>query len=360
MSFSKLLNLVTLSTCQVQDYHEIPTRYTNVQIFGAGENGRCARRYFESNGGRVIQFVDNDPLRVGSFVEDVIVMGPENLLPGIPIVIASSWGREIAQQLLARDRTDYLDFSFCFDPMYRSHFELDSIREAAELLLEFYGALEDEASRIVWLGLMRYRLTLNPLHIVISDYPQYFSPRVPILPEDLIIDGGAWIGDTAKAFLESVQGKCRVIAFEPAAPNFLQMLSDQTDQIAAGRIIPVQKGLWDEATTFRINTKYENTGRSKVEDLGTDYIDLVRLDDYLQDDQHPSIIKFDLEGAEQRALRGAVRTIGRCRPRLMLSIYHHGSDFWEIYRQVREINKDYQISLGHHSASMFETVLYAH
>lgn len=359
MSFSSLLDLVALSSNQVQDYREILSRHPYVQIFGAGQNGLSALRCIESNGGSVIQFVDNDLEKEVSRVEGLNVTGAEGLREGIPIVIASSWGKEIAQQLLALGRTDYFDFSFCFDSMYRSHFELDSIRDNAELLLEFYSALEDEASRTAWIGIMRYRLTLNPLHLNISNYPQYFSPYVPILPGDLIIDGGAWIGDTAKAFLESVQGQCQVIAFEPAAPNYARLISEQANLISRGRIIPVQKGLWYEGTTLRINTEYDNTGRSKIEDIGTDIIDLVRLDDYLADDQQPSVIKFDLEGAELRALKGALETIRRYHPRLMLSIYHHGSDFWNIFREVREVNPGYRFSLGHHSASMFETVLYA-
>jgi FkbM family methyltransferase len=243
--------------------------------------------------------------------------------------------------------------------MYRTHFDIEQIREAAHCLCDFHDALEDDDSVAVWKGLVRYRLTLDPAYIVTSEYPQYLSPLTAIEPGDAIVDGGAWIGDSAQAFIDAVDGHCRVFAFEPAAPNFLRLTNENASLIASGRIIPVNKGLWDKATTFRINTSFENSGRSKLDQKGEESIDLIRLDDYFEKDQIVSAIKFDLEGAEQQGLAGASETIRNQRPRLMLSIYHHGNDFWEIFRQLKTIHPDYQVSLGHHSASMFETVLYA-
>lgn len=360
MSFCRLLDCVGLKASQMRDYRDALGSAPSVQIFGAGENGRSVRQFLETSGYSVCQFIDNDAVKVGSLLDGLPVVAPAELGAGVPIVIASSWGRDIALQLRSLGRTDHLDFSFCFDSMYRSHFDLDPLREAAEVLIAFHDALEDENSRAVWVGLLRYRLTLDPVHVVTSAYPQYFCPQVPILPGDVVVDGGAWIGDTAQAFLDTVDGQCRVIAFEPASANFQRLTEELTSAIAADRILPVNKGLWDRATQFRINTSFENSGRSKVEDNGTDVIELVRLDDWLDPQQHVSVIKFDLEGAEQPALRGAMDTLCRHRPRLMLSIYHHGNDFWEIFRQLRAIHPDYRFRLGHHSASMFETVLYAY
>lgn len=43
-------------------------------------------------------------------------------------------------------------------------------------------------------------------------------------------------------------------------------------------------------------------------------VTVTRLDDVIPQEQHVSFIKLDIEGGEFHALRGAVRTIRRCRP----------------------------------------------
>ena len=43
-----------------------------------------------------------------------------------------------------------------------------------------------------------------------------------------------------------------------------------------------------------------------------------------------TFIKMDLEGFEQRALRGAARLIRECRPRMAITAYHYADDLLDL------------------------------
>jgi FkbM family methyltransferase len=51
---------------------------------------------------------------------------------------------------------------------------------------------------------------------------------------------------------------------------------------------------------------------------GKEEIDLVALDEMVGDDRNVALIQLDVEGHEQIALAGALRTIARCRPVIVL------------------------------------------
>ena len=70
-------------------------------------------------------------------------------------------------------------------------------------------------------------------------------------------------------------------------------------------------------------------------------------------------IKMDIEGAEKRALRGAVEIIRRDKPMLAICVYHKNDDLLEIPKLIKEIVPDYKFYLRHHNVAGTETVLYA-
>ena len=62
----------------------------------------------------------------------------------------------------------------------------------------------------------------------------------------------------------------------------------------------------------------------------------------------PTIIKFDVEGCEKEAIEGAEKTIGRYKPKLILSLYHRTEDLLELPLKIKELNPDYKLYLRHH------------
>ena len=68
---------------------------------------------------------------------------------------------------------------------------------------------------------------------------------------------------------------------------------------------------------------------------------------------------MDIEGAEQPALRGAIQTLKRDRPRLAISLYHSMDDMVQIPRWIADLDRGYRFYLGHETIFDAETVLFA-
>ena len=75
-------------------------------------------------------------------------------------------------------------------------------------------------------------------------------------------------------------------------------------------------------------------------------IKIVRLDDYVKQNHIvPGVIKTDLEGFEMHFLRGALDTIKKYRPIMVLSIYHSADDFFGIKPFIESLNLGYKFKL---------------
>ena len=83
---------------------------------------------------------------------------------------------------------------------------------------------------------------------------------------------------------------------------------------------------------------------------------IVRLDDTLDE---VTFIKMDLEGFEQRALRGAARLLRECRPRMAITAYHYADDLLDLWRLFEELAPGYELRLRHHSSYYYDTIFYA-
>lgn len=68
---------------------------------------------------------------------------------------------------------------------------------------------------------------------------------------------------------------------------------------------------------------------------------------------------MDIEGSELEALKGAVKTIQRDKPRLAICLYHKPEDIVEIPRLIKNLVPEYKLYIRHYIPYHFDTVLYA-
>ena len=114
-------------------------------------------------------------------------------------------------------------------------------------------------------------------------------------------------------------------------------------------IIPVKCGLGDKEETLFLNENYnpKNIGGAYIADENikngeTAYI--IPLDKYIKENNlDVGLIKIDVEGFEQNVLNGAYETIKKCRPTLLISIYHKPDDFFEIAPMIKQWNLGYKL-----------------
>ena len=336
-------------------------------VFGAGNGGRFAKACLEGMGKRVAFFCDNDPKKDGTFIGSTMVLAPERLLEqDIPICIASDWANEIASQLKGMGIKRYLDLS----AMLWHHGGNESANISARELMsnnmedieKAYGMFADEESRRVFLSVIKYRLTLDPAGLVNAPFKQYYNPHASLVRNDVIIDGGAWVGDTAIGFARHLACQCKVFSLEPEKTNYDLLRENIIASGLEGVVEPVMAGFWSNGCQMRFNSdiRYGEGTQYHVDPEGAGEIELVALDGFARERGIcPTLIKMDIEGAEVKVIEGSRETVAERSPRLQISVYHRASDLWEIPLLIKGINPRYKFHLSHHSNNFSDTVLYA-
>jgi FkbM family methyltransferase len=336
-----------------------------VIIFGAGSGGRDTKRFFEKRQIEIVCFADNDLQKHGTHLDGVPVVNP-NTLTGyndeIAIAIASDWSRDIALQLRLLELQNYFYFGLGFDDnRFCKCLVPAPIQGNLNRLKAVFDLVEDIESKRVFLGLLKFRLSLDPAFVVTSEYPQYMHPQVR--PENgyTIIDGGAFNGDSASDFLKAMNGQGRVFSFEPSRNNFNQLLERIVNEQLSHTVKAVNAGLWRARQKMYLRQTSENAQQFQTGETGETAIDVMDLDSFvIENGLRVDLIKMDIEGAESQALQGSKRTISEQHPRLQICLYHLPDDLWSIPLWLKDLNSQYRFHLGHHSQHLFDTVLYCH
>jgi len=178
---------------------------------------------------------------------------------------------------------------------------------------------------------------------------QQSNPNSQVRPGDVVVDVGGHVGVFTHFALK--RGASKVIAFEPEPTNIECYRRNFAAEIAGGRVILIEKGLWSEEKVLELFIGVENSGtNSMVHDFGDRKVEVpvTTLDLTLQrlniDRVH--YIKMDIEGAERHALAGSSETLRRLRPRLMLDSYHEPDDSVVLPALLRRSHADYRLSCG--------------
>ncbi len=175
------------------------------------------------------------------------------------------------------------------------------------------------------------------------------SPVTPVGPGDVVLDCGAHVGVFTHNALK--RGAARVIAFEPEPVNRECLRRNFAKEIAAGRVVVIDKGVWSSDTHLALHVGIQNSGSASVvgneggQSVG---IELTTIDRVVSELGLPRVdfIKMDIEGAEREALKGAMQTLKRFRPRLMLDSYHRPDDMAVLPPIIRRAHPDYRMLCG--------------
>ena len=161
-----------------------------------------------------------------------------------------------------------------------------------------------------------------------------------------VIDGGAYIGDTAKLFWMHY-APAVIYALEPEGKTF-DTLSGLVEQWGlAGSIVPLRRILSDrrgEEVLWGAGVGASTIKKVGMDELERDSVQTISIDELVEELSIPAIgmIKLDVEGNELAAVRGSVKAIERDRPLLLISIYHTARDFFEIKPFLEELDLGYK------------------
>jgi FkbM family methyltransferase len=168
---------------------------------------------------------------------------------------------------------------------------------------------------------------------------------------DIVLDCGANVGVYTREALKN--GAKLVVAIEPAPENIECLRRNFTAEIASGRVIVYEKGVWDKDDMLVMRVDPGNSAADsfvirREGAVETKQLPLTTIDKLVAELKLERVdyIKMDIEGAEQRALQGAIETLTKFRPRLSLSAYHAPSDPEMLPKLVRKAWPEYRMQCG--------------
>ena len=233
--------------------------------------------------------------------------------------------------------------------------------------------LADEKSKKVYSDIIMYRCTLDRRYLVetSSAKEKYFDSQIiSFVPDELFIDGGAYIGDTIISLVErwpffNKNGKksLNVLCFEPDGYNvkeLIQNVSQISKQAIHFSFKIVQSAMWNRNVELEFEGGIDYA--SKLEKTGNEKVRAQRLDDIIGElypGEKVTFLKLDIEGAEPEALEGASATIEKDHPILAICIYHTDEQMISIIETIRGKYPFYKLYVRHYMKAWTETVIYA-
>lgn len=202
--------------------------------------------------------------------------------------------------------------------------------ENREKFNETYGWLEDDRSKMTMEKCLEGCLELSNFSLLglwkRDDFDNQYFPDIINFSEgegqnisQTIIDCGAYTGDTLLKFDEKIKDDYRYYALEPDTRRF-EALNHAVSK-CHGKIFHIPVAAWRTNEKLFFSTEH-NCG--EIMDVCKDEIvekengiEADSIDHIIPWDEKVTYIKMDIEGAELEALRGAVKTIKRCKPKLV-------------------------------------------
>ncbi|MBP6421257.1 MAG: FkbM family methyltransferase [Propionivibrio sp.] len=285
-------------------------------------------------------------------------------IPADALVLNAAGGRPLSAKRrldeLGLENLDYFAFAkyaglplipVVFNEGFSEEFQANEV-EYRWIEERFYDELSCSLFRKLTSFRLKYDLELLR-GFEAREHAQYFEDFLDLQVDgEGFVDVGGYDGATSREFMRLCPGYRAVHVFEPEPQNYRKCVA-ALGSSANVRCHPL--GLSDAKRSLRLMA--QGSG-SKIVDDGAVVIEVDRLDDVLEEQDAPTLIKIDIEGEEAAAIEGARRTIAAHHPRLAICVYHRAGDFWRIPRQVLAIRDDYDIYLRHYTESIYETVMF--
>ncbi len=179
-----------------------------------------------------------------------------------------------------------------------------------------------------------------------------------------VVHAGTYFGDFLPALSSACGPSAKVWAFEPNPENFL--CAEITVLLNGIRNVELANaGLGKRKEMLLVKT-CDATGRSlggashivnsgglSTSSVGVEPVEMLSIDCAVEPGRNVSIIQLDVEGHEQEALCGALATINRCLPILMLEVWPNSNLLESDWFAHNISSLGYRISGKIHGNSVF-------
>jgi FkbM family methyltransferase len=347
-----------------------------IVLYGAGQLGQEVAEKLRRVGLEAAAFADDTPEKQGTTIAGLEVMNPgeaaarfgDNTLFVVTILNLKLRFLEAQRRLkLATGKRviSFLNITWNYPDVFLPHYQFvlpaQLLAHAAEIREAFHLFADDESKR-QYVAHLRFRLRLDFAALPPRSDDGYLpADLISTLPENVVyVDCGAFDGDTVRRFLDHQKNRFgKIYAFEPDEINYrrLQNYIEGLEQETSRKITAYHAGVGDTRTTMNFTSSGNMS--SSFTNSGGDVVDLLPLQEIIKSNGAPIFLKFDVEGNELAALRGAERLLLEASPLLALSVYHRPNDLWELPSYLASFNAGYQFFLRTHGEDGMDVVCYA-
>ena len=238
------------------------------------------------------------------------------------------------------------------------------IDENIDTIYQIYNKLQDEKSKKIYYHAVNYRRNFDYVHIkrlseLIDNNAYFGNDVISEIDADIVIDCGAYNGDTLIDFNKLTNAKCNTyLALEPTSSHIDEINKYVNENNLVNKVYPIEIAVWNKKCELSFMDSSGMGGN--INDRGNIIVKADKIDNIVKNfNGNVDFIKMDIEGAEVNALIGAEQTIRTYQPMLAICIYHKISDLWEIPAIIDRYYGGYKFYVRHHSDGIDETVLYA-
>ena len=232
----------------------------------------------------------------------------------------------------------------------------DSLKDHLDDFIHLYSKLGDYRSKLVLYSIMSnwYQYDFKMLNRSIEkSYGHYFDlDLIEPNSEEVIVDLGAYTGDTILDYIYTYgENKYQKIYAYDITEESLIKLKENVSRYP--NIIVKKRAITDKTgITYIKKSEVDNSANMTI-DHGDDEVLETTLDDEVK--EKITMIKMDIEGGEQKALRGAEEHIKKEHPKLLISVYHNVRDIFEIPKMIEQMDSSYQFYLRNHGGGVYPT-----
>lgn len=232
----------------------------------------------------------------------------------------------------------------------------DSLKDHLDDFIHLYSKLGDYRSKLVLYSIMSnwYQYDFKMLNRSIEkSYGHYFDlDLIEPNSEEVIVDLGAYTGDTILDYIYTYgENKYQKIYTYDITEESLIKLKENVSRYP--NIIVKKRAITDKTGITYIKKSEVDNSANMTMDHGDDEVLETTLDDEVK--EKITMIKMDIEGGEQKALRGAEEHIKKEHPKLLISVYHNVRDIFEIPKMIEQMDSSYQFYLRNHGGGVYPT-----
>ena len=238
----------------------------------------------------------------------------------------------------------------------------ERLLEQAEQIRQCFSILSDDQSRQELCDQIEWRYWMKPEYLPLpsNQHELYFpSDLVANIEEEVLVDCGAFDGDSIRSFMRRGQSFQHLYALEPDAENLTRLHASISKLPSEVRqkitVWPYAVGDKDEQVNF-VET-HDVTSKISTSDDGIT-IESRRLDS-LPWRFKPTYIKMDIEGSEPLALVGGAELLKSESPVLAICLYHRTEHLWQIPNLIHSLVPAYSLFLRRYAEDCWEQVCYA-